>query len=469
MSRIKILLVLPAGEQFRIEGPNSKIPRRKYLRFSLLPLTIVAALTPKEFDVTIIDENVEYLDLTQSFDLVGITFMTALAPRAYAIASAFRQRGIPVVAGGYHPTLCPDEVAKHFDAVVVGEAELHWKSVLFDWQMGSLKKIYSTDNLCNTKDIPIPRRELTDRIAKEYVTVNAVQTGRGCRNTCRYCSITAFYHNTHRSRPLDDVLDELKKLPRNIMFIDDNIIANRGYARELFQRMAPLRKRWVGQCSINLADDPELLVLAKRAGCIGFFIGIESLDEQNLGEYEKSFNKPNSYEKQLSLIHRKGILVFASMMVGGENDTVRSFPEILRFLRSVNAEGLQLNIMTPLPGTPLFKQFHDEGRICDYDWSKYDFRHVVIEPRLMSRAELQRGADWLYLQFYRLDRICLRAVKTMLRHGWLTAIIVFRLGLTYRYDNRHERLAKRLYCQEDSHNVVSLKTENIFNYQKAYS
>ena len=464
---MNILLVLPAGKQFRVESPTAKVPRRKYLRFSLLPLTIVAALTPQEFDVTIIDENVEYLDLTRSFDLVGITFMTALAPRAYAIASAFRQQGIPVIAGGYHPTLCPDEVAEHFDAVVVGEAESHWKTVLADWQMGSLKKIYTTDKLCHPKEIPIPRRELTNRIAKEYVTVNAVQTGRGCRNTCRYCSITAFHRNSHRSRPLDNVLDELEQLPRNIMFIDDNIITNRVYARELFKRMIPLRKRWVGQSSIDLADDPELLALAKMAGCIGLFIGIESLDEQNMGQFDKSFNKPKNYKKQLSLIHRTGILVFASMMVGGENDTVQSFQNIWKFLQHINADGLQLNIMTPLPGTPLFKQFHDAGRIWDYDWSNYDFRHVVIEPKLMSRGELQRGADWLYLQFYRFDRICLRAVKTLLQHGWLTAFIVFRLGFTYRYDNRHEKLAKRLYSREELHGGVSIQAENLINYQKA--
>jgi len=437
---MKILLILPANEPFRVISPDGPVPKRKMLRFSILPLTTIAALTPDDYEVQIIDENVEYLDLETPADLVGVTFMTALAPRAFKIAVAFRQRGIPVVAGGYHPTFCPEETARVFDAVVVGEAELHWRQVVEDARRGKLKKIYRADCACDPAEIPVPRRDLMRKTAGKYVTINALQTGRGCRNHCRYCSITAFHQGLHRSRPIENVLNELKRLPRGVIFIDDNIIADRPFIRELFTRMIPLKKRWVSQSSIDLADDPELLNLAQKSGCIGLFIGVESINARNLTDFDKEFNTPALYRKRIAALHQAGIMVFTSIIVGGENDDESVFETMLRFLLSVSSDGLQLNIMTPLPGTPLFTAMDCDGRITDYDWSKYDFRHVVIQPKLMSAKTLQGGADWLYVQFYRLDRILLRTLSVFLRSGWAAAWIAFNLGLTYRYDNIREGL-----------------------------
>jgi radical SAM superfamily enzyme YgiQ (UPF0313 family) len=449
---MRILLVLPAGEQVRVTKERPEVPRREMLRFSVLPLAIVAALTPPEHPVRIADENVEPLDFDADVDVVGVTFMTALAPRAYEIARRFLARGKIVVGGGFHPTLCPEEAARHFDAIVVGDAEGAWEEVLRDIEAGRLRKVYSEHRAGFCQSIapasgevrtPIPRRDLLARTEKYYVTIHAVQTGRGCRHGCRYCSVTAFHEGTHRRRPLADVLAELQTVPRDFIFVDDNIMTSRDYARDLFRLMIPLRKRWVAQCSLEIADDPELLRLARAAGCRGLFMGIETVSEENLAAMGKQFNESRRYQERLRKIRRQGIGVVAGMIVGLDQDDSGVFERCLRFLQRMRIDGLQLNILTPLPGTPLFRDFERAGRRTDDDWSHYDFRHVVFQPAGMTARQLQEGADWLYAQFYRLDRVLSRFVRTIFTTGWVPAWLGLRLGLTYRYDNRRECIRGR--------------------------
>jgi len=441
---MKILLILPAADHLRIraDAPD-RVPPRAMLRFSILPLTTVAALTPPTHSVTIVDENVEPVDHDADVDLVGISFMTALADRAYELADAFRARGKIVVAGGYHPTFCPDEAARHFDAVVCGEAEGLWPQLLADLDGGSLKPQYRSDSLPDLAETPVPRRDLVRGNSRHYVTSHAIQTGRGCSHRCRYCSITAFHRGAHRTRPLDQVLDEVGRVPRHFMFVDDNIIADRHYARRLFEAMIPLKKRWVSQCSIEIADDPDLLDLAHRAGCRGLFVGIETTSGRNLAAMDKGFNGSGDQKSRIAAIRRKGIGIIAGMIVGMDNDDRHVFEQTLHFLDSVRIDALQLNIMTPLPGTPLFDQLDRAGRIVDRRWSRYDFRHTVIAPKKMTAGELQAGADWLYSRFYRLDRIVLRSMRALFTLGPLSAVLVFRLNMTYRYDNIREGVKGR--------------------------
>jgi len=441
---MKILLILPAAEHLRVKVRGERPANRPMLRFSVLPLTVVAALTPPQHEVSICDENVQAIDFACDADVIGITFMTALAPRAYEIAAAFRARGKIVVAGGYHPTFCADEAARHFDAVVVGEAEGNWPRLLADVQAGTLQRFYRLPQPADLAATPPPRRDLLGPAARHYVTSNAVQTGRGCPHGCRYCSITSFHGRSHRHRPLANVLDEVRQIrSRHFMFVDDNIISDPDYARGLFQVMIPLHKRWVSQCSLKIADNPQLLRLAHAAGCRALFIGIETLDAQNLAALDKGFNDSKRYAERLAAIRRQGIAVELSVMVGLDNDDVSVFARTLRFLQAMDAAGLQLNILTPLPGTPMFADMQRQGRITDYDWSHYDFRHVVIRPARMTAAELQDGADWLYRQFYRLDRIVLRTLRTLLTLGPLAAYLTWRLNLTYRYDNIREGIIGR--------------------------
>jgi radical SAM superfamily enzyme YgiQ (UPF0313 family) len=440
---MRILLVLPAVDHLRVTHQSAQVPRRAMLRFSILPLTVVAALTPAEHEVVICDENVEPLDLEADVDVVGVTFMTALAPRAYEIAAAFRARGRVVVGGGFHPTLCPEEAVEHFNALVVGDAEGAWPRLLGDLAAGRLQRLYRNERPCDLAEAPIPRRELTARTAEHYVTTYAVQTGRGCRHGCRYCSIAAFHRRTHRSRPLAHVLAELCGIPRDFMFVDDNLIADPDYARALFAAMAPMGKRWVSQCSLKIADDPELLRLARRAGCCGLFIGIETVSQRNLDALDKGFNDTGRYAERLAAIRRAGIGVVAGMIVGLDSDDVGTFERTLCFLQRMHIDALQLNILTPLPGTPLFEEMERQGRIPDRDWAHYDFRHCVIRPARMSARELQDGADWLYREFYRLDRIAVRFGRDVVALGWTPAWLTLRLNLTYRYDNRREGIVGR--------------------------
>ena len=369
--------------------------------------------------------------------------MTGHADRAFEIAREFRRRGKATVAGGYHPTFCPGETAGHFDAVVVGEAESSWPRVLEDIEHGALKSIYRPAGLCDPADIPAGRRDLLRGTERFYATTNAVQATRGCSHGCRYCSITAFHQKTFRVRPLDAVVAEVRQVPRDFIFVDDNIIADPAYARRLFRALIPLKKRWVSQCSITIADDPALLELAYHAGCRGLFIGIETLDEANLSGVDKGFNDAAGYRRRIRAIRRQGIGIIAGIIVGMENDDVGVFKRTLRFLQRTGIDALQLNIMTPLPGTPLYEDFKREGRIIDHCWSHYDFRHCVIQPARMAPQDLQDGADWLYRQFYRLDRVLLRAVRTALTCGWITGVLSFKLNLTYLYDNIREGIAGR--------------------------
>jgi radical SAM superfamily enzyme YgiQ (UPF0313 family) len=446
---MKILLVLPAGEGVRVTREAPEVPRRAMLRFSVLPLTVVAALTPPEHQVRIVDENVEPLDFDADCDVVGISFMTALAPRAYEIAASFRRRGKLVVAGGYHATLCPEDVAPHFDAVVAGDAEEAWERLLADIQRGELKKVYRQParptslpaGLTDEPELlktPVPRRDLLRHTARHYATINAVQAGRGCRHNCRYCSVTVFHRQTYRRRPVADVVSELQALPRNLMFVDDNIIADRDYALELFRALVLLRKRWVSQCSVLVADDPELLDLLAAAGCCGLFIGIETASRENLVTMNKQFNQARSYAERLGRIRRAGIGVIAGMIVGMDGDSTPVFEQTLRFLQECRLDAVQLNILTPLPGTPLYADMQHAGRVTDRDWSHYDYRHVVFRPARMSAAQLQAGADWVYAQFYRLDRVLWRFARSVFTVGWKPAPLAQKLGLTYRYDNERE-------------------------------
>jgi radical SAM superfamily enzyme YgiQ (UPF0313 family) len=237
-----------------------------------------------------------------------------------------------------------------------------------------------------------------------------------------------------------DVIAELQILPRDFIFVDDNIIAEREYALELFRAMAPLRKRWVSQCSILMADDPELLQSARAAGCRGLFIGIETASDTNLRAMNKQFNHADSYAGHLRKIHRAGIGVVAGMIVGMDADSSGVFSRTLQFLRATHLDAVQLNILTPLPGTPLFQDMESAGRITDRNWSHYDYRHVVFQPAGMTAEELQAGADWLYAQFYRLDRILWRFIRAVFAVGWMPALLGLKLGLTYRYDNRRENI-----------------------------
>jgi radical SAM superfamily enzyme YgiQ (UPF0313 family) len=393
---LKIRLIDPAYDHPFFSHSQKVI---KNIWFARLTLTTLAALTPPDIEVKITDENVEPIDFEEDVDLVGVTGMVMHAPRAYHIAQRFRQRGIPVVMGGPHASSRPDEAKEHVDAVVVGEAENVWKGLIEDQKHGCLKPFYKADAYCSMEGFPRPRLDLLRKDA--YMTVNCVQTSRGCPHQCDFCHVTHFFGKTYRCRPVEEVIDEVRRLEGEfVVFIDDNIAGNRRYAKELFIRLKPLKKKWASQASMTLTRDPELLRLAAESGCVSLFIGVESLSPENLKDVNKSFNQVPQYEEAIRVLHDHDIMILAGFIFGLDHDDEGVFERTLRFCERNRIELPSFFILTPLPGTPLFQRIESQGRLLHKDWAQYNGATVVFEPKLMTEETLQRGFNWVCKEVY---------------------------------------------------------------------
>ena len=355
-----------------------------------LALPMVAALTPEDVKVIIVDEKVEPIDFEENVDLVGISVMTPFAPRAYEIADIYRKRGIKTVLGGIHPTALPEEAIEHADAVVIGEAENVWGNLIEDFKKNRLKRFYHSDQLISMKGLPLPRINLLNKDA--YSTINCVQTTRGCPHNCEFCSVTAFFGRRYRQRPIKEVITEIKRLKKGyIVFVDDNIMGDKKYARELFKALRLLNIEWNSYCTLSLAKDDELLKLAQESGCDAMYIGFESLSQENVDSIGKSFNRVEEYEEAVKRIQDHGIEIMASFIFGLDHDDETVFEKTINFIKKNKIKKPVFSILTPYPGTKLYQRLEQENRIIDRDWSKYDFGHVVIKPKLMSPETLQRG------------------------------------------------------------------------------
>ncbi len=433
MRPIRFLLVNPTSPLWRVERPGAYRGPRTF-RFSMLSSLYVAAATPAYVETRIVDEDVEPVDFEADVDLVGVSFMTFNAPRAYEIADEFRRRGRTVIFGGYHPSFMPEEAVSHADAVCIGEAEGSLPRLIDDFVKGRLRPFYRSEPV-DLRGLPVPDRSLIRRSA--YLTPDVVQATRGCPYRCTFCSVAAFARYRFRARPVDEVIDELRGLGRYLLFMDDNIIGDRDYALELFARMAPLGKRWFSQCSVRIAADDELLRLAAASGCRGLFIGLESLAQDNLNAWRKTFNRAGEYVRGIARIHDAGIAVYAGLVFGMDGDTPDIFSRSLDFLGEARVDALQATLLTPFPGTPLFDAMARQGRIVTRDWRLYDFAHVVYAPRHMSPETLRNGKDWVQSRFYS-RRSTLR--RTLRAFGYLSPAVMFRahvpLNLAYRRRHR---------------------------------
>jgi radical SAM superfamily enzyme YgiQ (UPF0313 family) len=431
METIRFVLVNPASPTWRVQlGERPRAAR--YFRFSMLSSLYVAAAMPSYVQTRIIDEEVEALDFDLDADLVGLSFMTYNAPRAYAIADKFRARGTPVIFGGYHPTFLPEEAIQHADAICIGEAENNLPRMMDDFCVGQLQPFYRSPP-ANLAGLARPRRELIHK--QDYAPLESLQATRGCNYQCSYCSVSVFNAHSLRTRPVEDVTDELKTLGKRVLFMDDNLIGNRDYALELFRAMLPLGKIWYSQAGLGLAFDDELLELAARSGCQGLFIGFETLSDAGLRGFNKKPNLGKDYATAVRKLHTKGIAVCAAFMFGGDEDTPNVFERTLGFLLDSNVETLQATRLTPFPGTPLFAEMEGQGRIFDKDWSHYDFNHVVFEPRQMSRETLDKGVAWVLRQFHTRRAIARRVWRSLRYLGpgfTLDAVLPINLGWRYK-------------------------------------
>jgi len=410
-NKLKFLMINPTAEPWRVENRSNPTRKTQIFRFSMLSSLYVAAAMPDFVEIQIVDEDIETIDFETDADLVGISLMTFNAPRAYQIADKFRlERNKPVILGGYHPTFMPQEAIEHADAVCLGEAETNVPMMIEDFLAGNLKSFYK-NGLVDLRNLAVPDRNLIRKSA--YAQVDTVQATRGCPHQCKFCSITSFFKHGFRSRPVDEVINELSGLGRYLLFMDDNITVDTGYAKELFAKMIPLSKRWFSQCNIRIAYDDELLDLAYQSGCRGLFIGFESVDQNSLKSWNKSTNSADDYEWAVNKIHAKGISICAGIVFGNDCDTPEVFDKTLDFLERTNIDSLQATILTPFPGTVLFDELNSQGRIFDKDWAKYDFGHVVFEPQNMRRKTLGNGHKQVLEKFYSKNKMAKRFFKQL--------------------------------------------------------
>ena len=428
---IRFLMINPTASPWQVGSGRAPSRKTKIFRFSMLSSLYVAASMPSYVETHIVDEDVEAVDFDTDADLVGISFMTFNAPRAYEIADRFRrEKGKPVIFGGYHPTFMPEEAIGHADAVCIGEAENNVPRMIEDFVEGRLKRFYKSDPV-DLGRLPIPDRSLMRKSA--YITPDALQATRGCPNRCKFCSVTAFFKHQFRTRPVTEVIEELKKLGSYVIFMDDNIIGDPAYAKELFAQMIPLKKRWFSQCSIRIAYDNELLRLAYASGCRGMFIGLESLSQDNLSDWNKNFNRARDYIWAIEKLHTTGIAVYAGVVFGMDGDTPDVFKKTLSFLHDADIDALQATILTPFPGTPLYGEMDRQGRIISRDWRTYDFCNVVFEPRNMSPEMLKNGHNWVLTKFYSQKSIVRRLFRAS---AYLSPWIILRgvgtLNMSYR-------------------------------------
>ena len=347
-------------------------PGKKYLRawqMEPLPLAQIAALTPRDVEVVFWDDRMEDIPFDKPTDLVAISIETYTARRAYQIASEYRKRKVPVVMGGFHATLCPDEVLEYADAIVIGQAENSWGNLLDDFRNGNLKRIYSADvNLSESKIIP----DRSIYYGKNYLKINLIEAGRGCKYRCNFCSIQKFFNGLHNYRNFGVIINEINQIKGNkrlFFFVDDNITASHTKAKELFKALIPLKIRWVGQADLTISKDQELLQLMVESGCQGVLIGFESNEPENLKSLNKSFNIiPEGPSEAINRIHNIGLRIYATFLFGNDFDSEKSIRSTIDFCMDNKIFMVGFNHITPFPGTELYSKLETEKRLLYQKW-----------------------------------------------------------------------------------------------------
>ena len=388
---MKIELIVPAVEE------NARIPN--------LALPMLAGLSPTDVEISFTDDLLTPIDLKKDLkevDLVGITVLSKTALRAYAIATAYREKGIPVVLGGIHPTALPDEAKEHADSVVVGEAEETWPLLIEDFRAGDLKPFYHPKGYTELSNVPIPRRDILPR--KGYLPMDVVQVARGCPFRCEFCTVQKVFGESYRFRPVSHVVDEVRRLPhRWIMFNDDNIIGNPSYSRELLKALVPLKKKWFGQVSLSGLKNVEQVKLLAKSGCISLFIGFESLSKTNLMKCQKPQNDPSEYREIIDTLHRYGIAISGAFIFGFDEDDPSVFEETVSFAIQTKLFSAVFMILTPYLETAFYHRVRKEGRLVEDRWwllERPEDSAPHFLPMRMGREVLLSGWKSAWKEFY---------------------------------------------------------------------
>ena len=407
---MKILLIKP---KWFIKGGVYRILDN--IRFTPLHLGIIAALSDGH-EVTVIDNDWDEIPFNGTFDLVGISVTTFTSEQSYAIADAFRNLGAKVVMGGVHPTLLPEECLAHADAVVIGEVEYVWKGLLKDVQKGALKQRYSNEKIVQMNDVPFPKRELLN----EKSWVACVQATRGCPNTCKYCYLPSVPWSAYRKRDIEQVYQEIKNIKqKTIFFVDDNLFADHEYAMALFDRIAPLKKDWSIQAPTTIASDDRLLKKMADSGCFNVQIGFQTVNSKSLEWADIRQNSIEKYQGIIKKLHQHNILVTGFFMFGFDTDEKDIFDRTVEVIKAIDIDHVHFYILTLYPGTALYEQFKQEGRLLvDKDRSYYGWSNAMFQPKNMSPQELEQGVQRSYEKLSRHFASRLPS-KLLKRAGWL--------------------------------------------------
>lgn len=364
-------------------------------RMEPLSLGVLASLTPRDVELLLYDDRIQDIPYEQPIDLAAVTVETFTARRAYEIAARFRQRGVPVIMGGIHPTLIPQEAKEHCDSVYTGDGEPLWNKVLEDVRRGELAPFYQAPAAIPQAGL-LTRRDLYRR---EYLPLTLLQHGRGCRNSCEYCAISAYFKASWRCRPPEQTAaDVLAQERRHVFFVDDNIAADHEAAKALFRALIPLRIRWVSQASLDIVRDRELMDLMVSSGCLGNVLGFESISEDSLRAMGKTPNLGSArmlYREQLEILRDHGLQTWAAFTIGHDHDTVDSIERTLEFAQESRFTFAAFNVLMPYPGTPLYARLAREGRLLyDGRWwlhPEYRFNYAAFRPTRLTAEQLTQA------------------------------------------------------------------------------
>ena len=393
---MKVTLIYPAV------GRKEGRPYVRAWQMQPLSMAVLASLMPPEVELTFFDDRMEAIRYDIPTDLVVISVETFTALRAYRIAEQYRQRGVLVILGGYHVTLLPEEAQRHADAIVVGDAEPVWSRVLEDARLGRLQKIYDGRGKRELTDI---RPDRTVFGKRPYQKITLVEYARGCNFRCDFCSITAFHDAGQSHRPARDVAREMEESgSRRFFVVDDNVVSEPQKARELCREITPLGINWVGQASIHVALDDELLEMMARSGCRGVLIGMESINPRNLKEMNKDWNTAQlTYAQSLRQFRKHGLAVYGTFVFGYEEDDWNVIRESVEFAREHKLFLAAFNHLVPFPGTPLYQRLKEQGKLLQERWwldPEGRVGDVTFEPARLTPRELEEGCLWARREFY---------------------------------------------------------------------
>ena len=392
--RKNILLITPENPEIR------RVRRRQLNNFTQITMPYLAGFIDEaRYQIELVDEYNQRIPYERPADIVAITVNTPNAAHCYRMAARFRAGGARVVMGGPHATLRADEAAQHCDHLVVGEAEETWPRFLDEFHRGCARPRYTCDRTPSLHGLPIPRRDL---IRHRHFTKGAVFATRGCPYRCSYCNLKQIYQGGFRTRPVDEVMTDIQSMVnRYFVFWDDNFFGDVDYAVRLMTALKRLRRRWAAQVSIDRCADERLLRLARESGCVYLFIGLESFSEEGLASVNKGFNQVARYPEIIRLIHQHGICVQAGVIFGFDTDRREVFAHTLRACEAIGIDGVTVSVLTPLPGTRLYDEMKQNGRLAGDDWDSFNGKtRVAFKPKQMTPQELFSGYMWFRRQFY---------------------------------------------------------------------